>query len=183
MTATEVPTSAGGNPIGFGRMLRKEDARFLRGKGNYVDDVKLPGMLHAAVLRSPYAHARIKSIDTTEAKRVPGVIAIQTGADALEHVSPMPAFCAETVIQHAIATEPGHGLDHRDQRGVPRDQAVEADGGVVVGRLQWRPLQAHQDEQDGEDAQRPGRRGAHRRERWRLIVDVHDRPRSPRLDA
>ena len=50
--------------VGFGRRMRKEDARFLRGKGNYVDDFVLPGMLHGAVLRSPYAHARLVSIDT-----------------------------------------------------------------------------------------------------------------------
>ena len=64
MTATEVPRSEAGNPIGFGRMLRKEDARFLRGQGNYLDDIQLPGMLHGAILRSPFAHARIVSIDT-----------------------------------------------------------------------------------------------------------------------
>ena len=60
MTAVEdaVPLSAAGNPIGFGRMHRKEDVRFLRGEGNYVDDVQLPGMLYGAILRSPYAHAQ-----------------------------------------------------------------------------------------------------------------------------
>ena len=52
-------------PIGFGRLRRKEDARFLRGQGRYVDDVKLAGMLHGAILRSPLAHARIVSIDAT----------------------------------------------------------------------------------------------------------------------
>ena len=52
-------------PIGFGRLKRKEDPRFIRGQGNYVDDVELPGMLHGAVLRSPLAHARIVSIDTS----------------------------------------------------------------------------------------------------------------------
>ena len=66
-------------PIGFGRMLRKEDPRFLRGKGNYVDDVRLPGMLHGAILRSPYAHARIKSIDTSAAEGHPKVKAVITG--------------------------------------------------------------------------------------------------------
>src|SRR5438445_4029139 len=84
---------------------RREDPRILAGRGTYVDDIKLPGLLHAAVLRSPYAHARIKSIDTSEARRVPGVVAVLTGPEALEYVSPMPAFCAETVVQHAIATE------------------------------------------------------------------------------
>jgi carbon-monoxide dehydrogenase large subunit len=66
--------------VGFGRRLRKEDARFLRGKGNYVDDITLPGMLHGAVLRSPYAHARIRSIDTSAAEADPHVKAVITGA-------------------------------------------------------------------------------------------------------
>ena len=80
MTVTEVPTSAAGNPIGFGRMLRKEDARFLRGKGNYVDDIDMPGMLYGAILRSPVAHALIKSIDTSAAEAHPKVKAVITGA-------------------------------------------------------------------------------------------------------
>jgi CO/xanthine dehydrogenase Mo-binding subunit len=84
---------------------RKEDPKILAGRGVYIDDVKLPGMLHAAVLRSPYAHARIKSIDTSAARQVPGVSAVLTGTEALAYVTPMPAFCAETVVQHAIATD------------------------------------------------------------------------------
>ncbi|HEX2772834.1 MAG TPA: molybdopterin cofactor-binding domain-containing protein, partial [Micromonosporaceae bacterium] len=65
--------------VGFGRTLRKEDARFLRGRGKYVDDVRLPGMLHGAMLRSPYAHARIVSIDTSAAEAHPNVKAVITG--------------------------------------------------------------------------------------------------------
>ena len=80
MTVTDVPTSAGGNPIGFGRMLRKEDARFLRGQGHYIDDMDMPGMLHGAILRSPVAHALIKSIDTSAAEAHPKVKAVITGA-------------------------------------------------------------------------------------------------------
>jgi carbon-monoxide dehydrogenase large subunit len=68
-------------PIGYGRMQRKEDPRFIRGKGNYVDDVKLPGMLYGAVLRSPLAHARITSIDVTAAQQHPKVHAVVTGKD------------------------------------------------------------------------------------------------------
>jgi carbon-monoxide dehydrogenase large subunit len=80
MTAVdEVPMSAAGNPIGFGSMKRKEDQRFVRGEGNYVDDVNLPGMLHSAILRSPHAHARIISIDTSAAEALPGVHAVITG--------------------------------------------------------------------------------------------------------
>jgi len=76
----ETPLSAAGNPIGFGRMHRKEDARFLRGQGNYVDDVQLPGMLYGAILRSPYAHAKINGIDASAAEALPGVRAVITGA-------------------------------------------------------------------------------------------------------
>ena len=84
MTATETPTadvsrSPAGNPLGFGRMVRKEDARFVRGQGHYVDDLNLPGMLHSAILRSSYAHARIVSIDTSAAEAHPKVKAVITG--------------------------------------------------------------------------------------------------------
>ncbi len=107
MTMTEeptVPTSAGGNPIGFGRMLRKEDVRFVRGKGHYVDDVVLPGMLHGAILRSPYAHARIKSIDTSAAEAHPKVKAVITGA-TLEglKLAWMPTMSYDT--QAVLATD------------------------------------------------------------------------------
>ncbi len=63
------------------RMKRKEDPRFLQGKGNYVDDLILPGMLYAAIVRSPYAHATIKNIDIGEAMKMPGVKAVITGKD------------------------------------------------------------------------------------------------------
>ena len=58
-------------PVGYGRMLRKEDPRFIRGLGHYCDDLQLPGMLHLAILRSPVAHARIVSIDTSAARPIP----------------------------------------------------------------------------------------------------------------
>src|SRR4029079_4756280 len=58
-----------------------EDARFIQGKGNYVDDLKLPGMLYGDFARSPYAHARIRRIDASKAKALPGVLAVLTAAD------------------------------------------------------------------------------------------------------
>ena len=70
-------------PIGYGRLQRKEDPRFVRGKGHYVDDIVLPGMLHGAILRSPVAHARLVSINTEPALAHPGVVAVITGADLL----------------------------------------------------------------------------------------------------
>src|SRR5262252_8259054 len=60
---------------------RFEDPRLLKGGGRYVGDMVLPGMVSAYVLRSPHAHARIRSIDTTKAKAAPGVLAVLTGAD------------------------------------------------------------------------------------------------------
>lgn len=61
--------------------LRKEDARFIQGKGNYVDDIKLPGMVHMDIVRSPLAHARIKRINKEAALQVPGVLAVLTAED------------------------------------------------------------------------------------------------------
>src|ERR1700761_6683410 len=62
-------------------MKRKEDPRFIRGKGRYLDDIVLPNMLYLALVHSPYPHARIKSIDKTAAMAVPGVKAVITGED------------------------------------------------------------------------------------------------------
>src|SRR5215218_3139918 len=91
-------------PIGYGRLQRKEDPRFIRGKGNYVDDVSLPGMLHGAVLRSPVAHARIASIDTSAALQHPKVHAVITGADLeAQGLAWMPTISADT--QAVLATD------------------------------------------------------------------------------
>ena len=91
-------------PCGHGRMLRKEDPRFIRGRGNYVDDVQLPGMLHLAILRSPFAHARIVSIDTTAAQAHPKVKAVVTGADLAEKgLAWMPTLSND--VQAVLATD------------------------------------------------------------------------------
>jgi carbon-monoxide dehydrogenase large subunit len=67
---------------GMGHSIkRKEDLRFIQGKGNYIDDVQLPGMVYGHMVRSPYAHARITAIRTEEAKKLPGVLAVITGQD------------------------------------------------------------------------------------------------------
>ena len=91
-------------PIGFGRLKRKEDPRFIRGQGNYVDDVEAPGMLHGAMLRSPLAHARIVSVDTSAALQHPKVRAVITGKD-LEGLGLawMPTLSADT--QAVLATD------------------------------------------------------------------------------
>ena len=91
-------------PIGYRPPERKEDPRFVRGQGNYVDDVELPGMLHGAMLRSPLAHARIVSIDTSAALQHPKVHAVITGKD-LEglKLAWMPTLSAD--VQAVLATD------------------------------------------------------------------------------
>ena len=68
-------------------MKRKEDDRFIHGKGNYTDDVKLPGTLYMDIVRSPYAYAKIKNIDSSEALKIPGVLAVITGKDLEQYNS------------------------------------------------------------------------------------------------
>ena len=90
---------------GIGESIkRKEDGRFLRGKGNYIDDLTLPGMLHMAILRSPHAHARIKSIETSAAGAKPGVVAVVTGELMAQHkLAWMPTLSGDT--QAVLATD------------------------------------------------------------------------------
>jgi carbon-monoxide dehydrogenase large subunit len=83
---------------------RKEDARFIRGKGQYFDDISLPGMLHMEILRSPYAHARIASIDTSAAAALSGVVAVVTGELMAQHnLAWMPTLSGDT--QAVLATD------------------------------------------------------------------------------
>ncbi len=120
MTTVEQPGGAAPEVPAEGRrwigkaVRRREDPKLLTGRAGYVADVVLPGMLHAAVLRSPLAHARIRSIDVSKARALPGVVAVLTGEDALAHIGPMTSFCAEPVPQTAIATDrvryPGEAL-------------------------------------------------------------------------
>jgi aerobic carbon-monoxide dehydrogenase large subunit len=73
---------------------RREDPRLLRGEGRFVDDIKLPGMLHAAFARSPHAHARIRAIRVDVARRLPGVVHVYTFADLSRWLKPLPLFGA-----------------------------------------------------------------------------------------
>ena len=89
---------------GMGHSIkRKEDLRFIQGKGNYVEDVNLPGMVYGQMVRSPYAHARIVSINTEKAKKLPGVLAIITGEDlAKANLAWMPTLSGDK--QMVLAT-------------------------------------------------------------------------------
>jgi carbon-monoxide dehydrogenase large subunit len=97
---------------------RVEDQRILRGKGKYTDDMVLPGMVHAAFVRSPYAHAKITSIDTTAAKAVPGVVAVLTAEDVERVTNP-------------VANQPVPGHKSPPIYGLTRDK-VRLVGDVVA---------------------------------------------------
>ena len=106
MTATETETTAPIESSGWlGKSIkRKEDDRLIAGRGNFVEDVELRGMLHMAVLRSPYAHARINSIDASAAQALPGVVAVVTGDLLAQHnLAWMPTLSGDT--QAVLATD------------------------------------------------------------------------------
>ena len=86
-------------------MKRVEDPRLLTGQGRYIDDIDLPNMLHAAVLRSSRPHAKIKSIDTRAAAALPGVIKVLTGADIVATTGALPCFANPPVEQHCVAID------------------------------------------------------------------------------
>jgi carbon-monoxide dehydrogenase large subunit len=89
---------------GYSAIPRKEDARFIRGLGTYVDDISLPGMLHGAILRSPYAHAVIRSVDVAAALAHPMVEAVLTGEDlAAQGLAWMPTLSGD--VQAVLATD------------------------------------------------------------------------------
>jgi aerobic carbon-monoxide dehydrogenase large subunit len=83
---------------GLGQSVRRvEDDRFIQGKGNYIDDINLPGMLYMAILRSPYAHAKLNGIDASRAQALEGVIAVVTGELMAQHnLAWMPTLSGDT---------------------------------------------------------------------------------------
>ena len=90
MTAQPTTTHDPGQPYIGAPLRRREDVRFVTGQGQYLDDVRLPGMLHAAILRSPHAHARVRGIDASAALALEGVVAVFTHADMADLMKPIP---------------------------------------------------------------------------------------------
>ncbi len=122
---THMTTTAEVGGIGH-RVRRHEDARFIEGQGNYLDDIKLPGMLHMAILRSPVAHARITSIDTSEAAALEGVIAVVTGELMDQHgLAWMPTLSGDT--QAVLATDKVRYQGQEVAAVVATDPAIAVD--------------------------------------------------------
>ncbi len=107
------------------RIKRTEDPRLIQGLGHYVDDIKLPDTLHVAFLRSMYAHAKIKSIDTSEASHAPGVVAVYTGKDLAGKIGPVP--CAAALPGLKIPHYPVLADDHVTFVGHPIAAVVATD--------------------------------------------------------
>jgi aerobic carbon-monoxide dehydrogenase large subunit len=121
------------------RMKRKEDPRFIQGKGHYVDDIKLPGMLHMDIVRSPYAHAKILSIDSSAALKIPGVLAVITGKDLEAHkLHWMPTLMSDT--QMVLPTEKVVYYAQEVCCVIATDRYIAADG-VEAVVVEYEPLE------------------------------------------
>jgi aerobic carbon-monoxide dehydrogenase large subunit len=138
---------------------RVEDPKFITGKGRYLDDIKLQGMTHLAILRSPYAHANIRSINTAPAKAAPGVIAVLTGDDVPYNALPMawPAGGASN-IQNNINTPNALAKGSVKWTGegaaaVVAETAAQAQDALELIEVDWEPLDAVV---DAEKALAPG---------------------------
>src|SRR6266850_5646714 len=128
---------------------RREDPRFLRGEGRFIDDVTLPGMLHAAFLRSPHAHARIGKIDTAAATAAPGVLRVLTFRDLERWMKPLPLFGAvppglAAVVKFDIRQAPQWALCRDRARYVGEivamvvaDSAERAEDAVELIQVEW----------------------------------------------
>ncbi len=120
--------------------LRKEDARFIQGKGNYVDDIKLPGMLHMDIVRASLAHARIKRINKEAALKVPGVIAVLTAEDLKPlKLHWMPTLAGD--VQAVLADEKVHFQMQEVAVVIAEDRYAAADG-VEAVEVEYEELEA-----------------------------------------
>src|SRR5947199_8418853 len=129
-------------PIDVGAMghsiKRKEDPRFIRGKGTYVDDLQLPGMLYLDIVRSPYAHAKIKKIDTAKALAVPGVLAVITGQDLAKYnLHWMPTLMSDT--QMVLPVDKVMFQSQEVAAVLATDRYIAADG-VEAVEVEYDPL-------------------------------------------
>ena len=113
---------------GMGHSIkRKEDPRFIRGQGRYVDDIQLPGMVCMDIVRSPFAHARIRKIDAERALKIPGVLAVITGETLAKfNLHWMPTLMSDT--QMVLPTEKVMYQAQEVAAVIATDRYVAADG-------------------------------------------------------
>src|SRR5579864_2866669 len=118
------------------RQKRTEDPRLIQGLAHYVDDIKLPDTLHAVFLRSIYAHARIKSIDVTEARKAPKVIAVYTGKDVSAKIGAVPCAAALPELKvpdhRVLATDKTYFVGHPVAVVVAEDRYAAKDAADLI---------------------------------------------------
>ena len=125
---------------------RVEDPRLLTGAATYLDDLTLPGMAHVAILRSPYAHARIRGIDTGRAASLPGVVGVFTGRD-FEHLNPLPCAWQAAGTENFVVTPRALEIEKVTFTGagvvaVVADSRVVAEDALALIDVDWEPLDA-----------------------------------------
>jgi carbon-monoxide dehydrogenase large subunit len=166
-TAIETPTKLVGAPV-----KRVEDARMITGAAKYLDDLRLPGMAHVGILRSPYAHARIKSIDTTKAAAAPGVIAVFTGKD-FEHLPALPCAWQAGGVENFVNTPRALEIDKVMHTGAGVAAVVAETGSAAEDALElidvdWEPLDVVV---DAEQATKEGAPQLHENAPGNIVMD------------
>ena len=134
------------------RVKRTEDPRLIQGLAHYVDDIKLPDTLHAVFLRSIYAHAKIKSIDTSAAQKLPGVVAIYTGKDVSQKIGPVPCAGAlpdlKTPDHRVLATNKVYFVGHPVAVVVAENRYIAKDAADLI-QVDYQELPVVLDEEKG----------------------------------
>jgi aerobic carbon-monoxide dehydrogenase large subunit len=141
MTAVAEQTKLVGAPV-----KRVEDARLITGAAKYLDDLQLPGMAYVSILRSPHAHARIASIDTSKAAAAPGVAAVFTGKD-FEDLPPLPCAWQAGGVENLVNTPRVLEIDRVTHTGlgvavVVADTRYAAEDALELIEVEWEPLPA-----------------------------------------
>ena len=149
-------------------MKRKEDARFLQGKGQYVDDIALPGMLYMDIVRSPFAYAKIKEIRTEAALAIPGVLAVITGETLAQfNLHWMPTLMSDT--QMVLPTDTVMYQSQEVAAVIATDRYSAADGAEAV-EVDYEPMQAmvtpFQSMEPGAPLLRPDKEGQENNRAW-----------------
>ena len=127
-------------PLVGQRIKRKEDLRLIIGKGHYLDDLKLPGMHYVALLRSPYAHAKIKSMDVSKAMSHRGVVAVVTGKDVVELSNPMVPAPSIPVKPYCMAVDKVRFVGEPVAAVVAKDRYTAEDA-IEEIEVEYEPIQ------------------------------------------
>ncbi|HSB41992.1 MAG TPA: xanthine dehydrogenase family protein molybdopterin-binding subunit [Methylomirabilota bacterium] len=157
-------------------MRRREDPRLITGAGEFVDDLRVPGCLHAAMLRSPHAHARIRSIDVTAARRASGVVGVYVAADLGPAGAPIPIYAPHPALPVPCRILP---LAHERVRfvgepvaAVIADDVYRAHDALDLIRVEYEPLPAVV---DVEAALAPGAPIVHEEVGSNVVAEWHQR--------